>query len=184
MAKPLLSITLDTSGLEKVFRDLPGVAVDVTRRTVLNTGKKAFRRIRNRTPVDRGKARGSWRIRPLKGGLVIEIRGGGKRAPHLGVLELGGYPVRARSRVRNIPAGAFIRGKAVLGGRPPGPRTQRPPRVKGLEPPAKPRGRALNPNVSKQAPRGMLRITFGEIEPEFVADLEEALDEAFDRLAR
>ena len=36
----------------------------------------------------------------------------------------------------------------------------------------------MNPNVSKQAPIGMVRQNLARIQPRFVFDLEEAIDEA------
>lgn len=174
----LLTIEFDFTGMERSMRILRRGVPKVLKRVIKRTGDKAFRRTRNRTPVSRGKARGSWKRIVLKGGLVVRIQGGGPTAPYINVLEFGGYPVRDKTTARRTP-GSFARGGAVLGGLPPGRRTRRAPRAQGLDPPAEPSGRPLNSNVSKQAPRGMLRITFKELESEFARDLERALDRLF-----
>jgi len=88
-------------------------------------------------------------------------------AAYANVAEYGGWPVRAAATAK--PPG-FIRGAAMLGGRTPGPRTQRAPG-------GKPR---MTSNVSRQAPKGMVRATFIELEKPYVADLEEALETFWD----
>lgn len=163
---PFLVFAWKSDKLTPALSNLPRGANRVISDVVKQTSKRAYDKIRYRTPVDRGVKGGAfskWRKRIKRGGLegVIE-----NDAPYINVLEFGGYPVRkARSGTR----GGFRRGKALLGGLPPGPRTQRAP---GGEP-------RMRSNVSRQAPRGMVRITLQEIEPQFLFDLEHALDRYF-----
>lgn len=149
-------------------RNLPANLKPAVKAVVQATTQRVFNIVRFKTPVDSGRALSAW---------VIEIQGDGQvgrvvnRAPHINVLEFGGYPVRALSRVRDASRG-FIRGAAVLGGGfPPGPRTMA---VLGGQPP-------MTNNISRQAPYGMIRVTLGEVGDQFEFDLGEALEAAWNK---
>lgn len=136
---------------------------------VKDTSAKAFRRIVAATPRDRGTAAGNWREKSMPGKTVLT-----NRTDYIWVLERGGYPVIPASKKRSRPGGVR-RGRAVLDGDyPPGPRTMVPPGG-GIE---------MLRNVSRQAPQGMVRKTLRDIEPEFVFNLEEAIDIAFAEVTR
>ena len=137
---------------------------------VQQTADKAFSRIQNRTPRDSGEAASGWRKRqevPGEGSARTVIE---NDVAHINVLEYGSYPVIPASRKRT-KGGGILRGNAYVGGNyKPGPRTIPAP---GGTP------EMLRPgNVSRQAPRGMVRVTLQEIQPEYVFDLEEAIDRA------
>ena len=143
------------------------MAGDRTREAVIKTVKDTTLRgqqiVKFKTPVDTTKAINGWHTRFENGGerglFVNEVA-------YINVLEFGGYPVRPISS--GASPGTLIRGKAILGGLPPGPRTQRAP---GGDP-------DMRSNVSKQAPRGMVRSTLAELQDQFIFDLGENLDRA------
>jgi hypothetical protein len=125
--------------VRRQFEGLPDAVNAAVISTVARTADKAFERMRDRTPVDRGVAGGAisrWRRRILRDGLEQEFV---NDAAHIGRLEFGGYP-GTRNRCQA-----------------------------GVDP-------YTRTYVSKQAPRGMVRVTLDEIEPEFAFDLEEAVD--------
>lgn len=171
-----IKLTVDTEVMVGALREAPLAVRMGIARAVERTTAKAYRRIRNRTPVDRGDARSGWKFRFQNNGTRAIIS---NNVPYITVLEYGGYPVRPKNTARRTP-GSFVRGRARLSGFRPGPRTMR---ASGtgvdLIPKAEPRGRDMNDNVSRGAPLGMLRITFAEIEPEFVDSLEREIDLAF-----
>lgn len=150
-------------GLVEALENLPRNAQEAVIKTVRDTTRRARNIVVFKTPVDRGTLINGWKVR---------LENGGERGvffndvPYANVAEFGGWPVRSLARAAG--PGTLIRGNAVLGGLPPGPRTQRAP---GGEP-------NMRSNVSKQAPQGMVRSTLIEIEPQFVFDLAENLDEA------
>lgn len=145
----LLEFSWNLDSLGKALGAFEAEARAAVREVVSRTLDRAYSMVRARTPVDTGRLRAGWR-RVLSG-----PRGGGASAgtiansvPYVRVLEFGGYPVLA--------PGEF----------PPGPRTRRAP---GGEP-------AMRSNVSKQAPRGMLRTVLQDLEPQFLFDVERALE--------
>lgn len=145
--------------LTPALQRLPRAIQRAVQEAVQDATERAVQIAKFKTPVDSGQAIGGWRTEQTgrgakaKGAFINDV-------PYINVLEFGGYPVRpARYKVTGSP---FFRGAAALGGLPPGPRTQRAPG-------GKPRMRS---NVSKQAPRGMVRSTLQEVEPEFLLDLE------------
>lgn len=150
-----------TPSLEK----LPSAIAREVQEAVEEATKRAVQIAKFKTPVDRGTAIGGWRTELPKAGSGAEAKGAFVNdVPYINVLEFGGYPVRpARFKTRGAP---FFRGAAALGGLPPGPRTRTAP---GGEP-------KMRSNVSKQAPKGMVRSTLLEVEPEFLADLEERIN--------
>lgn len=159
--REILSFEWGTNTLARALEALPREAKKATERVVSDTTKRAFRIVRNKTPVDRGTLRDAWRleISGVRGRFV-------NTAPHANVAEFGGWPVTALSRSKRVRPGAIVRGRAQLGGHKPGPRTRR---AGGGQP-------TMRSNVSRQAPRGMVRLTLEEIKPQFLFDLEEALE--------
>ncbi|HEU01433.1 hypothetical protein LCGC14_0273400 [marine sediment metagenome] len=159
----MLTFEFVDEGLAEALRDLPQNVAGAIEKTVRDTTARARNIAKFKTPVDSTKAINGWRIRfeenGQRGVFFNEV-------PYINVLEFGGYPVRRASA--GASPGTLRRGRAVLGGLPPGPRTQRAP---GGEPP-------MRSNVSKQAPRGMVRFTLQEIEPAFLFDLSENIDQA------
>lgn len=166
MAKrDLLSFEWGDESLIKALANMPKEAEAAISRVVRETTNRAFRIARNRTPVDTGQARAAWKQEAEgSNGRIVN------NAPHINVLEFGGYPVTPARRTRR--RGGFRRGRAILGGaRPPEKAvgtaaTQRAP---GGSP-------EMRDNVSKQAPRGMVRSTLEDIQPRFLADLEDAIN--------
>ena len=144
-----LKFEMADKGLTPTLQKLPKSIQDVVHKVVAETTKRAAAIAKFKTPVDTGNAIDGW---------VVEKPGRGNnpkgafvnRVPYINVLEFGGYPVRKGP---------------TFGGRPPGPRTMTAP---SGDP-------AMKSNVSRQAPRGMVRLTLIEIEPQFLADLEEQL---------
>jgi hypothetical protein len=153
------SWTTDT--LTDALKALPANARKAVRDTIKETTKRAVKIAKFRTPVDTGRAIEAWETKFEDGGLTGVVT---NDAPYINVLEFGGYPVRKAT----AGAEGFRRGNAILGGRPPGPRTQRAP---GGDP-------EMRSNVSRQAPHGMVRSTLIAIAPQFEFDLNEALDKA------
>lgn len=174
-------------------------------KVVDQTAAKLFKRVRLATPRDSGAAARGW-VEIVEGrGEKATVRLVNK-VDYINVLEFGGYPVvslkkrsakkktkkkrprrksakeldRARKskgtpkrkqggsqKASHTPVGAVVRGGARLGGGyPPGPRTQK---DGGGDPP-------MLSNVSRQAPKGMVRKQLAAIRPEFLFDLEEAID--------
>ena len=150
------STTLDLKGAGKRVNDAIAKVVDRTARDV-------YMKIKLATPSRTGFARGSWKRYKSSDGLTAVIE---NKADYINVLEFGGYPVTALGRSGKLRSGALIRGKAQLGGSPPGPNTRK---AQGGEP-------TMRSNVSKQAPRGMARRTMAEAEPVFMFDVAEAID--------
>lgn len=153
-----------------VLKNAPSRVSKAIDRVVKGIAATAFVRIKLATPRDSGFAAGNWQRTDLGKLSIIS-----NSTPYIGVLEFGGYPVVAigaggAGGIFGGGAGGskLIRGKAALGGFDPGPRTQRAP---GGTP-------KMLSNVSRQAPSGMVRKVLKDIEPEFVFDLEEALDRA------
>lgn len=172
-----------------------------------DTSKKLFRRIRLATPRDRGTAAAGWNEETTGTGATAGKRLVNTVA-YINVLEFGGYPVVAlkkkkakkkkakkkatrksakdlapgkgkkkkakqggskTAKPKHTPSGAIIRGAARLGGGyPPGVRTQK---DGGGDP-------SMLSNVSRQAPKGMVRKNLEAIRPEFFFELEEAIDRA------
>ena len=133
----------------------------------------AFQAAKFKTPADRGTAGGAlsrWKVTSEDGGLTGVVT---NDAPHINVLEFGSYPVIPLSKKPRL-SGALTRGRAQLGGDyPPGRRTTK--ARSGIVP-------MLSPgNVSKQAPFGMIRRTLVEIQPQFIFDLGEAIDRAYQK---
>lgn len=157
----------DTS-LEKALEELPQRAATAVKKTIRETTQRAVKIAKFKTPVDSGAAIRGWKVSFEDGGLRGVFR---NDVPYINVLEFGGYPVRKATA--GASPGTLRRGGAILGGLPAGRRTQRAP---GGAPP-------MRSNVTRQAPRGMVRVTLLEIEPQFVADLNESLDEALNRSA-
>lgn len=164
----LLSFSWGDRNLVEALKNLPKEANAAVSRVVTQTTDRAFRIAKNKTPVDSGEARSAWRrvIHGTEGKIV-------NNAPHINVLEFGGYPVTpARTATRR---GGFRRGRAILGGAPPprggrsGRGTARTQRAPGGDP-------SMRHNVSKQAPRGMVRSTLEELQPRFLADLDDAIN--------
>lgn len=155
------------------LRKLPREVQDAIDKVVEDTSKKLFDRIVTDTPRDRGQGGGAvsrW-TRTVDGDQALITND----APHINVLEFGGYPVRAtKGRALAVGVGGFQRGNAVLGGLSPGPRTQ-------IAPGGSP---TMVSNVSRQAPQGMVRQNLARITEPFVFDLEEAIDRAFEDIAR
>ena len=131
---------------------------------VRKTTNRAFKIVKNRTPVDRGRARRGWKkeTRGTEGRFFNDVA-------YINVLEFGPYPVTATKRTSR--SGVIRRGKGSLGG-------AVPPSVRGTAKTQRtPGGRpTMRSNVSKQAPQGMVRITLQEIEPRFVVDLVDAIN--------
>ena len=156
-----LTFEFEDEGLVEALREFEPRVQGAIEKTVRDTTERARNIAKFKTPVDSTKAINGWRIR-FEGERGIFFN----EVPYINVLEFGGYPVRRASA--GASPGTLRRGAAVLGGLPPGPRTQRAP---GGEPP-------MRSNVSKQAPRGMVRDTLIEIEAAFLFDLAENIDRA------
>lgn len=167
-----MTVTLDVGPFAKILRRVPGASDQAIRIAVARVGAIAFNRTRIRTPSASGRARAGWQMRSIDGGKVVEIF---NRVPYAGVLEFGGYPVRAARRARS---GGIPAGRALLGGLPPGIKTMRP--IGGdFDEKAKPGGAAFNSNVTRQAPQGMMRVSLKEVdERDFAPALEDALQSA------
>ena len=160
-----LEFEFQDEGLVEALANLPKNAQDAIVETVKQTTERGRNIVKFKTPTDSGRAINGWDIRYENGG---ERGVFFNEVPYINVLEYGGYPVRPIARASSAAVGAFIRGKAVLGGLSPGPRTQR---SQGGAP-------IMRNNVSKQAPQGMVRSTLIELEDQFIFDLQEALDKA------
>ena len=146
--------------------DLKGAPKRVNKeiaRVVKETTDDAFQKIKFATPRESGEAQAGWKQREEDDGRTGVME---NKVDHINVLEFGPYPVTALSRSGVLRSGALIRGKAQLGGFRPGPRTQRAP---GGKP-------TMRSNVSKQAPRGMVRRTLAELRPGFAIDMTEAVE--------
>ena len=154
------------------LRKLPREVQEAIDKVVADTSEKLFNRIVTDTPRDRGQGGGAvsrWTRTVQAAQALIK-----NDAPHINVLEFGGYPVRAiKGRTLASGVGGFQRGNAVLGGLSPGPRTQ-------IAPGGSP---TMISNVSRQAPQGMVRQNLERITAPFVFDLEEAIDKAFEDIA-
>ena len=194
--------------LRSGLQNLPNEVRDAIAGVVKDIGNLAFTRIKTATARDRGTLAAGWKKKDsrTKSGASSTIS---NAVDYVNVLEFGGYPVvstKARKKKGSKDASSapsagkkkkkkkkkakkparvigpvqqrtrtgpgFVRGNAILGGYPPGPRTQVAP---GGTP-------TMVSNVSKQSPSGMVRQTLGDIQPRFIFDLEEAIDDAFNRL--
>jgi len=169
-SKDLLSFSWSDTSLITAMENLPPEAEAAVARVVSDTTDRAYRKAINKTPVDRGDARRGWKreARGRNGRIYNNVE-------YINVLELGGYPVTPASHASRT--GGFRRGKAILGGAPPPDKrdaggrftgTARTQKAPGGEP-------KMRNNVSKQAPKGMVRDTLREIQPRFMADLEWAI---------
>ena len=166
----ILKLTIDNP-IGPALKKLPKEVQAAIEKVVKKTGDKLEQRIKDDTPRDRGQAGGlvsKWKRSGTADEVVLT-----NTAPYANVIEFGGYPVRP-ARGSSAGGAGFKRGKAILGGLPPGPRTQTAP---GGSP-------AMVSNVSRQAPSGMVRQNLERITAPFVFDLEEAIDEAFSEIAQ
>ena len=139
---------------------IPGSEAAV-KQLVAETTERTLKKIRYRTPIDTARAFRGWKIKFTRGGLEGTIS---SSIPYIAVLEFGGYPVRPLKWDPNGPG--FVRGAGRLGGKMPGRRTTRAP---GGDP-------KMTSNVSRQAPKGMVRITFLDTEKQLERDLKELVD--------
>jgi len=163
-SRALLSFEWGTDTLIPALENLPREAERAVAEVVAITTDRAYKMAKNRTPVDRGDARNGWRqsARGANGRIFNNV-------PYINVLEFGGYPVTPAAHTSRS---GLRRGRAVLGGLPP------PSNLTGTARTAKaPGGRpSMRNNVSKQAPRGMVRSTLEDIQPRFLADLTNAIN--------
>lgn len=152
--------------LGRGLRQLPQKVKAAVNKVVEETSDRLFQRIKNDTPRDRGDLAGAWsRSVTTRGRATIR-----NTRDYANVAEFGGWPVIPNSRARTNATGpGLVRGQATLGGYPPGPRTQ-------IAPGGSP---TMLSNVSRQAPKGMVRQNLDRITDRFVFDLEEAIDRAF-----
>lgn len=159
--------------ISPAMKKLPKEVQDAVKKVVAETAKTVFDRIKRDTPRDRGTAAKNWKrkTKTNKSGTTSTIS---NNTPYINVLEYGGYPVVPASRAGGAStSGGIVRGNAVLGVGPPGPRTQR---ATGGSP-------TMRSNVSSQAPAGMVRQNLERIAQRFEFDLEEAIDKAFEDIA-
>ncbi len=167
-----ISITIENP-LGPALKRLPQRVQQAVKKVVDDTSQLVFQRIKNDTPRDSGKLAAGWKrtVETKKNGAVSTIS---NAVPYANVVEFGGYPVIPVVNARpNATGPGLPRGAAVLGGYPPGPRTQTAP---GGSP-------TMLSNVSKQSPRGMVRQNLERIQDRFVFDLEEAIDKSFAEIA-
>ena len=164
MASDFLQIKIDDRFSQALANAPRNVQVAINA-VIQETGEKVFQRIRFRTPRDRGTLAAGWGRRSQEGSVVIF-----NTVPYVNVLEYGGYPVIPASRNRTL-SGGLVRGRAVLGG-------GYPPRARTVRAPGGEPSMLAGSNVSRQAPTGMVRVTLIEIQPEYIFNLEEALDRA------
>lgn len=159
----LISFEWVSDTLTEAMEAIPQETEAAISQVVETTTDRAFRIVKNRTPVDSGEARRGWRqeMRGSTGFIVNNV-------DYINVLEFGPYPVTPASHTQRR---GLRRGRAVLGGAPPprGRGTARTTRAPGGQP-------SMRSNVSKQAPKGMVRITLQEIEPRFVVDIADAIN--------
>lgn len=117
---------------------------------------EALRRIVKRTPVDVGQARGNWQlaVNSIPAGKILDARG---RDPvHEGLAALGALPPYSVVWLANNAEHAAVLEHGLF--EPPDPGPSHDPR-KGRK------GRVLvERGFSTQAPQGMVRITFRELE--------------------
>ena len=137
--------------------------------SLLSESKEILRKTKDATPVKSGKAKSGWTMTTMTSGGLVQMKIT-NNVRYIGVLEYGGYPVRAVSRASQRK-GAIRRGRAYLGGDfLPGPDTVGAP---GGEP------KMLQPGlVSRQAPRGMLRKAVKSSEKKAAQKVESALSSA------
>jgi len=169
-SRALLSFEWGTDTLIPALENLPREAERAVAEVVALTTDRAFKMAKNRTPVDRGDARNGWRqsARGANGRIFNNVA-------YINVLEFGGYPVTPSSHTSRS---GLRRGRAVLGGRPPPSARDAGGRFTGSARTQKaPGGRPdMRNNVSKQAPRGMVRSTLEDIQPRFLSDLTNAIN--------
>ena len=141
-------------------------------RAIQVEARKILRKAKDATPVVSGVAKGGWKlVRESSGEIVVfEILNNVK---YITVLEYGSYPVRAVSRARDAK-GAIRRGRAYVGGKfKPGKKTKKAP---GGEP------KMLKPgNVSRQAPRGMIRKALKSSQKRTEKKVESAISSAINK---
>ena len=157
----MLTFEFTDKSLIKAVESLPSETQTALAAVVKATTEKATKLIKGKTPVESGKAKAGWKSksRGVSGAIFNNV-------DYINVLELGGYPVRSAKRATRQAVGGFRRGNAILGGLSPGPKTRR---AAGGAP-------AMTSNVSKKAPKGMVRSTLEEIEPQFVIDITDAIN--------
>lgn len=170
MARALLSFDWSDTSLVTALDNLPREAEAAVAQVVAVTTDRAFKMAKNRTPTDRGDARNGWRqsARGRNGRIFNNVA-------YINVLEFGPYPVTPASHTSRS---GLRRGRAVLGGLPPPDKRDAGGRFTGTARTQKaPGGRpTMRSNVSKQAPRGMVRSTLEDIQPRFLADLTNAIN--------
>ena len=171
MANDLIRIKIENP-LTRSLNKLPKKVQDAIKEVVKDTGGKVFDRIVRDTPRDRGSGGGaSSKWKKSQRGLVLTIT---NDAPHINMLEFGGYPVKPKWHKRTNATGpGFVRGNAILGGYPPGEGTQI---SAGGSP-------VMTSNVSSLAPDGMVRKTLDAIAEPFADNLGAAIREAFSDIA-
>ncbi len=139
-----------TASLIDALSNLDEDASEAVVEVVKETTERAFQAARHASPIgDTDRLINSWRLTFEEGGLVGVIT---NNTPYANIAEYGGWP-GARWRTGNDYA--------------PGPRTARAP---GGEP-------EMFNNVSKQAPRGMVRVTIEGMRDQFGFDLEERIEQ-------
>ena len=151
-----------SDNVSPALKGLPKNVSIAIKRVVKETADRVFKRIIDSTPRDRGTAARGWRRRRGKEGAQEFVN----NIPYINVLEYGGYPVVPASRAK-VKTG-LKRGNAFLGGHPPKARTQKAPSGSP----------SMRTNVSRQAPRGMVRQNLERIQARYAFDLEEAIDRA------
>lgn len=167
----LINLTI-SNPISEALKTMPREVERAVDKVVVDTADRIEQRIKDDTPRDRGQGGGAvsrWTKTKTKSGEVT-LR---NDAPQINVLEFGGYPVVPNSKNRPNATGGTVRGNATLGGYPPGPRTQ-------IAPGGSP---TMTSNVSRQAPRGVVRQNLERAQDRFVFDLEEAIDRAYQEIA-
>ncbi len=178
LSKGLINITIDNP-FARSLKKFPEDVQQEIKRVVEETTDTLFQRIKDDTPRDRGDAGGAvskWKKQTVIVDVDTVEQTITNDAPHINVLEFGGYPVISKKRNRpNATGPGFVRGNAVLGGYPPGKRT-------AIAPGGTP---IMTSNVSSggvKASQGMVRKNLEGITGKFEIDLEEAIEEAFEKL--
>ena len=192
----LINLTI-SNPITAALKALPKEVLAAIENVTKETSELLFTRIVDDTPRDRGSAGGAaskWTKSPPDASGTVTIE---NDAPHSRVLELGPYPVvatgkrkkrggkkkkkkkragrkgREKRAKRERTGPGELRGNARLGGFPPGPRTQVAP---GGSP-------VMKSNVSRQAPKGMVRQNLERIQDRYVFALEESIEQAFSDIA-
>lgn len=170
----LLTFEWSKNTLAPALENLSKEAEAAVAQVVEDTTNRAFKIAKNKTPTDRGDARRGWRkeSRGSQGRIFNDVA-------YINVLEFGGFPVTALGRSGTLRPGALIRGRAQLGGAPPPKKRDKSGKFTGTARTQSARGSRKVPmtnNVSKQAPRGMVRAALAEIQPRFLSDLKNAIN--------